>query len=408
MTVERGIDPRGFALMAFGGAGPLHAARWRGELGIRACSARAPPACSARSASPPPRRAATSRARSCCAASSSPPQRLRERARVAARRRRAPRSPAAAPRAAACATSCATPASPSSSPSSRATPPIPAGCAPPSPPRTSSATATARTTPRSSSSTIRVSALGRRRPSSRRALERRATTAAATAAAAACSISGGRLAGPAVHRARRRDALRPRGWSGVVDEHGTIVLDGRVVSAGRAMSALDPIELQVLTGALRAACEEMGVALIRSAHSSNIKERRDASTALFDADGEMIMQAEHIPVHLGAMPAAVAAVRDERHAPGVSWILNDPFAGGTHLPDITVVTPGLRRRRRRRRPRTRRRAADRLRREPRAPRRRRRARARLDARRQPQARRGGRRDLAAPTRRAPRSTSSSR
>jgi len=105
------------------------------------------------------------------------------------------------------------------------------------------------------------------------------------------------------------------------------------------LSPLDPIELQLLTGALRSACEEMGVALIRSAHSSNIKERRDASTALFDADGQMIMQAEHIPVHLGAMPAAVAAVLGEEHAPGVSWILNDPFMGGTHLPDITVITP---------------------------------------------------------------------
>ena len=102
---------------------------------------------------------------------------------------------------------------------------------------------------------------------------------------------------------------------------------------------LDPIELQVVTGALHAACQEMGVVLIRSAHSSNIKERRDASTALFDARGEMVMQAEHIPVHLGAMPSAVAAVVHERHSPGVSWILNDPFAGGTHLPDITVITP---------------------------------------------------------------------
>src|SRR5271168_4849723 len=101
---------------------------------------------------------------------------------------------------------------------------------------------------------------------------------------------------------------------------------------------LDPIELQVVTGALRAACQEMGVVLIRSAHSSNIKERRDASTALFDARGEMVMQAEHIPVHLGAMPAAVAAVSGLEQAPGCSWILNDPFAGGTHLPDITVIT----------------------------------------------------------------------
>ncbi|HEY8582407.1 MAG TPA: hydantoinase B/oxoprolinase family protein, partial [Capillimicrobium sp.] len=71
---------------------------------------------------------------------------------------------------------------------------------------------------------------------------------------------------------------------------------------------MDAIELQVVTGALRAACEEMGAVLIRSAHSSNIKERRDASTALFDAHGEMVMQAEHIPVLLGAMPDAVAAV----------------------------------------------------------------------------------------------------
>jgi N-methylhydantoinase B len=102
---------------------------------------------------------------------------------------------------------------------------------------------------------------------------------------------------------------------------------------------IDPVELQVLTGALRAICEEMGAVLIRSAHSANIKERRDASTALFDSRGEMVMQAEHIPVHLGAMPAAVEAVLDEDHAPGRSWILNDPYRGGTHLPDITVITP---------------------------------------------------------------------
>jgi len=105
--------------------------------------------------------------------------------------------------------------------------------------------------------------------------------------------------------------------------------------------ALDPIDLQVVAGALRAACEEMGAALVRSAHSANIKERRDCSSGLFDAAGEMVMQAEHIPVHLGAMPAAVAAVLDEDHSSGRAWILNDPYRGGTHLPDITVVTPVL-------------------------------------------------------------------
>ncbi|MEA2138334.1 MAG: N-methylhydantoinase [Solirubrobacteraceae bacterium] len=99
--------------------------------------------------------------------------------------------------------------------------------------------------------------------------------------------------------------------------------------------------LQVMIGALRAACEEMGVVLVRSAHSANIKERRDASTGLFDARGQMVMQAEHIPVHLGAMPAAVAAVLGEDYRDGRPWILNDPYRGGTPLPDITVVTPIL-------------------------------------------------------------------
>jgi N-methylhydantoinase B len=102
---------------------------------------------------------------------------------------------------------------------------------------------------------------------------------------------------------------------------------------------LDPIALAVALGGLRATCEEMGALLVRAAHSPNIKERRDASCAVFDPAGQMIMQAEHIPVHLGAMPAAVAAVLDLPQAPGRSFILNDPYAGGTHLPDITLVTP---------------------------------------------------------------------
>jgi N-methylhydantoinase B len=102
---------------------------------------------------------------------------------------------------------------------------------------------------------------------------------------------------------------------------------------------LDPVTLQVMIGGLRAACEEMGAALIRSAYSANIKERRDCSTALFDPDGEMVMQAEHIPVHLGSMPESVAAVLDEPQRPGETWMLNDPYRGGTHLPDITLISP---------------------------------------------------------------------
>jgi N-methylhydantoinase B len=102
---------------------------------------------------------------------------------------------------------------------------------------------------------------------------------------------------------------------------------------------IDPITLQVMVGSLRAACDEMGATLIRSAYSANIKERHDCSTALFDVSGELVMQAEHIPVHLGSMPDAVAAVLGERHEPEVEWILNDPYRGGTHLPDITLVSP---------------------------------------------------------------------
>ncbi|HET7121727.1 MAG TPA: hydantoinase B/oxoprolinase family protein [Solirubrobacterales bacterium] len=105
------------------------------------------------------------------------------------------------------------------------------------------------------------------------------------------------------------------------------------------MSGPDPIALQVLVGALRAACDEMGATLIRSAYSANIKERHDCSTALFDAAGELVMQAEHIPVHLGSMPDAVAAVLGEEQRPGRGWILNDPYRGGTHLPDITLISP---------------------------------------------------------------------
>ena len=82
----------------------------------------------------------------------------------------------------------------------------------------------------------------------------------------------------------------------------------------------------------------MGAVLIRSAFSANIKERRDCSTALFDEHGRMIAQAEHIPVHLGAMPDAVAAVMRFDPGPDDVFVLNDPYAGGTHLPDVTLVS----------------------------------------------------------------------
>jgi N-methylhydantoinase B len=102
---------------------------------------------------------------------------------------------------------------------------------------------------------------------------------------------------------------------------------------------VDPVTLSVTSAALSGIAEEMGTVLIRSAFSSNIKERRDCSAALFDARGRMVAQAEHIPVHLGAMPESVAAVIAHDPQPGETWILNDPFTGGSHLPDLTLVTP---------------------------------------------------------------------
>ncbi len=98
------------------------------------------------------------------------------------------------------------------------------------------------------------------------------------------------------------------------------------------------IQLQVIGASLSSIAEEMGAVLIRSAFSANIKERRDCSTALFDERGRMIAQAEHIPVHLGAMPDAVAAVMRLGLEPGQVAILNDPYTGGTHLPDVTLVS----------------------------------------------------------------------
>src|SRR5207237_2255043 len=82
----------------------------------------------------------------------------------------------------------------------------------------------------------------------------------------------------------------------------------------------------------------MGAALVRASFSANIKERRDCSTAIFAEDGRMVAQAEHIPVHLGAMPDAVGAVREHDPQPGELFVLNDPYTGGTHLPDLTLVS----------------------------------------------------------------------
>lgn len=103
---------------------------------------------------------------------------------------------------------------------------------------------------------------------------------------------------------------------------------------------LTPIELEIFKNRFRSICEEMGVGLCQSAFSTNIKERQDFSCAIFDSQARLIAQAAHIPVHLGSMPLSVQATTQAfQLKPGDAVILNDPYAGGTHLPDITLVTP---------------------------------------------------------------------
>src|SRR5918994_253378 len=105
-------------------------------------------------------------------------------------------------------------------------------------------------------------------------------------------------------------------------------------------NTFDPTTLEIYRALYTSVAEEMGIALRRTAFSPNIKERRDYSCAVFDPSGRVIAQGDHMPVHLGSMPMAVAAALNEiKFAPGDVVALNDPFAGGTHLPDVTLVMP---------------------------------------------------------------------
>jgi 5-oxoprolinase (ATP-hydrolysing) len=149
--------------------------------------------------------------------------------------------------------------------------------------------------------------------------------------------------GPAlVVRADTQIAVLP-GWRALAGDHGLIRLV-RTAAAQAPQIALDrpdPVTLELFNRRFMGVAEAMGAALERTAHSVNIKERLDFSCALFDAEGGLVANAPHMPVHLGSMGASVRAVRD-RHAdlrPGDAFALNNPYAGGTHLPDITVVMP---------------------------------------------------------------------
>src|SRR5690606_29478379 len=106
------------------------------------------------------------------------------------------------------------------------------------------------------------------------------------------------------------------------------------------MARMNPVELSLFVSRMAAVCDEMGVVLRRTAFSPNIKDRLDFSCALFDASGELCAQAAHIPVHLGSMAFAMGGIVSRfEWQPGQVVILNDPFLGGTHLPDVTLIAP---------------------------------------------------------------------
>ncbi|MBM3692138.1 MAG: hydantoinase B/oxoprolinase family protein, partial [Actinobacteria bacterium] len=143
-------------------------------------------------------------------------------------------------------------------------------------------------------------------------------------------------------RGARRVAGRARSPRGPDPPARPVTGDPDATAAAAAPALLDPAALQVLVARCAGIAEEMGAVLVRSGFSPNIKERADCSTALFTAAGEVLAQAEHIPVHLGSMPAAVAAAIaawGDAVRPGDQIIANDPYAGGTHLNDVTLVAP---------------------------------------------------------------------
>ncbi|MEO8142440.1 MAG: hydantoinase B/oxoprolinase family protein, partial [Sphingomicrobium sp.] len=166
-------------------------------------------------------------------------------------------------------------------------------------------------------------------------------------------VDGAVKHGPAVIHDPSSTIFIAPGWSGRRADDGTLILT-RAIPADRALAAgtdADPVRLEIFNNLFMAIAEEMGVALQATATSVNIKERLDFSCALFDATGALIANAPHIPVHLGSMGESIRVIIESRGAAkgiprdgrgirrGDAYVLNDPYRGGTHLPDITVIVP---------------------------------------------------------------------
>ena len=155
---------------------------------------------------------------------------------------------------------------------------------------------------------------------------------------------GGRVAGPALIVEDFATTVVEPGWQAELTGRGDLLLTRVEARPGRvaAGTAVDPVMLEIFNNLFMSVAEQMGVRLQATAHSVNVKERLDFSCAVFDADGGLIANAPHMPVHLGSMGESIKIVARRnagRMLPGDVYVLNDPYHGGTHLPDVTVVTP---------------------------------------------------------------------
>src|SRR6202012_5433628 len=150
--------------------------------------------------------------------------------------------------------------------------------------------------------------------------------------------------GPAIITEELATTVVEPGWQAVVTGRRDLLLSRVAARPDRADvgTSADPVMLEIFNNLFMSVAEQMGVRLQSTAHSVNIKERLDFSCAVFDAAGQLIANAPHMPVHLGSMGESIAMVIRRNPGairPGDVFILNDPYHGGTHLPDLTVVTP---------------------------------------------------------------------
>ncbi|MEU9925529.1 hydantoinase B/oxoprolinase family protein [Streptomyces griseoluteus] len=154
---------------------------------------------------------------------------------------------------------------------------------------------------------------------------------------------GDTVTGPAIITEAGTTTVVDEGWQATANDQGHLVMERTAVTeSSRPDTEVDPVLLEVFNNLFMSIAEQMGAQLESTAQSVNIKERLDFSCALFDPDGNLVANAPHIPVHLGSMGTSVKEVvrrRGARMRPGDSYAVNDPYHGGTHLPDITVITP---------------------------------------------------------------------